>query len=99
MSDRKNPFIEIGFPEYAGIHMMPFGLLERAVKHENARQRAVVSVILELHMMALIDVIKKNTRVSLDGAHFQSLKGSDDADTEAAHCVPRQILLKGKPAD
>src|SRR3954447_26784822 len=98
MSDRKNPFIEIGFPEYAGVHMMPFGLLERAVRHENARQRAVISVILELHMMALINVIEKDSNVSLDGAHFQSLKGEDAADTEAAHCVPRQILINGKPA-
>jgi hypothetical protein len=99
MSDRKNPFIEIGFPEYAGIHMMPFGFLERAVRHENERQRVIASILIELNMMAVIGVIKKTAKISLDGAHFQSLKGSEASDTEAAHCAPRQILVDGKPAN
>ena len=99
MADRKNPFIQIGFPEYAGVHMMPFGMLERAIKHETERQRVVASIILELHMMAVIGVFKKDVKISLDGAHFQSLKGDDANATEAAHCAPRQILLNGKPAD
>jgi hypothetical protein len=99
MADRKNPFIQIGFPEYAGVHMMPFGMLERAIKHEVERQRVVASIILELNLMAVVGVLKKDVKVSLGGAHFQSLKGEDANATEAAHCAPRQILLNGRPAD
>lgn len=99
MADRKNPFIELGFPEYAGAHMMPFGMQERAATHEVARQRVVSSIFLELHLMALVKIIEENAKISMAGAYFQSLEGTEAQQTEAAHCAPRQILIGSKPAD
>lgn len=96
MGDRKNPFIEVGFPEYEGIHLMPFGVKERAETHEFNRQRVVVSILLELHLMTLFDTIKKNQAVTLKKAISQSLSGSKSRGTEAAHCAPRQILIGHK---
>lgn len=95
MADRKNPFLEIGFSEYAGIHRMPFALRERAVTHENNRQRVVVSILLDLHLMALSKLIEPAAAIGLRGAVAQNLEGHEgDA---AAHCAPRQLIINGRP--
>lgn len=91
MADRTNPFLEIGFSEYTGIHRMPFALKERAVTHEHNRQRVVVSILLDLHLMALAGFIGKSSPMRLRGAIMQNLEGHEgDA---AAHCAPRQLLI------
>lgn len=93
MADRKNPFTEIGFPEYTGIHRMPFALKDRAVMHETNRQRVIASIILDLHFMAVLNIIKAGEPISLGKAVAQNLKGTDQDTTEAAHCAPRQLLV------
>lgn len=95
MSNRTNPFLEIGFSEYKGIHLMPFALKERAAKHEHHRQRVVISILLDLHLMALAGFIGKTTTMGLRGAISQNLEGHEgDA---AAHCAPRQLIIDGRP--
>ncbi|HEX8249457.1 MAG TPA: hypothetical protein VF599_14860 [Pyrinomonadaceae bacterium] len=95
MADRTNPFLEIGFSEYTGIHLMPFALKERAAKHEYNRERVVISIMLDLHLMALTGFIGKTTTIGLRGAITQNLEGHEgDA---AAHCAPRQLIINGRP--
>jgi hypothetical protein len=95
MSDRTNPFLEIGFSEYTGIHLMPFALKERAATHEWNRQRVIISIMLDLHLMALGGFIGKTTTLGLRGAISQNLEGHEgDA---AAHCAPRQLIVNGRP--
>lgn len=93
MADRKNPFLELGMGEYKGIHRMPFALKERATTHEINRQRVVGSILLELHIMAIMGIIKRELPLTLRGAVLQSLGGNREDSTEAAHCVPRQVLF------
>jgi hypothetical protein len=93
MADRKNPFLESGFGEYTGIHRMPFALKERAMMHETNRQRVVSSILLDLHIMAIMGLIKKEEPLKLCGAVTQNLGGSQENSTEAAHCAPRQLLI------
>lgn len=105
MSDRDNPFKRAGFPEYAGFHLMPFGWKERAATHEVNRQRVVASLLLDIHIMAVLDIIGKGKTVSLKkpkkvkavGAVVQNLEGSENDGTEAAHCAPRQIVINSVP--
>lgn len=94
MADRKNPFLEIGYAEYTGIHRMPFALKERAVTHEHNRQRVVVSLLLDLHLMSLSGFIPAGAVLGLKGAVSQNLEGHEgDA---AAHCVPRQLIINSR---
>jgi hypothetical protein len=97
MGDRKNPFLEAGFGEYKGIHRMPFALKDRATTHETNRQRVVSSILLELHLMALLGIIPKEKPLTLHRASLQSLSGDQDDATEAAHCAPRQIMVGTEP--
>ncbi|MGI9035531.1 MAG: hypothetical protein ACR2GD_05775 [Pyrinomonadaceae bacterium] len=90
---RKNPFTEIGFAKYEGVHRMPFALLERAVTHETNRQRVVGSLLLDLHIMAVLGMIPKGLPISLRGATMQNLEGSSANMTQAAHCAPRQLYI------
>ena len=80
-------------PEYAGVHMMPFSLRHRAETHERNRQRVVLSILLDVHLMALTGYIKKGDLITLRGAISQNLEGSAADATAAAHCVPRQLLI------
>lgn len=92
MADRTNPFLEIGYSEYTGFHLMPFSMKERAVRHELNRQRVIVSILLDLHLMALTGFVEESAALTLRGAVSQSLEGHEgDA---AAHCVPRQLLVR-----
>jgi hypothetical protein len=94
MANRRNPFIDIGFSEYAGVHLMPFGIEERAQTHEINRQRVVASIILDLHFMTIKRFIEENSIVTYRGAISQSLEGH--AGNQAAHCAPRQIYVNGR---
>jgi hypothetical protein len=93
MADRKNPFIEIGAGEYKGIHRMPAALKDRAVTHEINRERVVASIMLDLHLMALVGIIKKDVPLSMSRAVSQTLRGTNEETTQAAHCAPRQIRI------
>ena len=93
MSSRKNPWKEIGRPDYEGVHLMPFDLENRAVQHELNRQRVISQIFLDLYCMAALGLFKKGMPVALRGASSQNLSGSKSDQTEAAHCAPRQILI------
>lgn len=93
MTERKNPFTEIGFAKYEGIHRMPFALKERAITHEINRQRVVCSLLLDLHLMAVLGIIPKGLPLTLRGAISQNLEGSGENMTQAAHCSPRQLYI------
>jgi hypothetical protein len=93
MADRKNPFTEMGYPKYEGIHRMPAALRDRATTHETNRQRVVGSIFLDLHMMAILGIIKKGSPVKLSGAVVQNLEGAAEDVSEAAHCAPRQVII------
>lgn len=96
MADRKNPFIEIGFSKYEGVHRMPSALKDRATTHETNRQRVVSSIFLDLHFMAILGIIGKQLPVRLSGAIVQNLEGAAEDTSQAAHCVPRQLIIGTK---
>ena len=93
MGNRRNPFTELGFGKYKGIHRMSSTLKDRAVTHENNRQRVVSSILLDLHIMAMLGIIPKGKPLMLRGAAAQNLEGSIEKLTQAAHCVPRQLYI------
>ena len=93
MTDRRNPFTEISFAKYEGVHRMPFALKERAIRHETNRQRVVGSLLVELFIMTGFGILPEGLAVTLRGAISQNLEGSSKNMTQAAHCAPRQIYI------
>ena len=96
MANRTNPFTTMGRPAYEGPHFMPFDVEGRATQHEFNRERTVTAVLMELFIMAVKRIVPKDSVLSLGGAVSQSLEGTEG--THAAHCVPRQLFIKGKTA-
>lgn len=72
---------------------MSFSLKERAVTHEMNRQRVVGSLLLDMHIMAVLGIIPKGAPLSLRGAIVQNLEGNSEKATQAAHCAPRQLYI------
>ena len=80
-----------------GDESVPRSTKGRAVWHEGRRQRTIVSILLEIHLMALTEIIPKSCRgFKVEKAYWQDDSGSADKDTQAAHCVPRQLVINGK---
>jgi len=80
-----------------GDESVPKSTKGRAIWHEGRRQRTIVSILLELHLMALTEIIPKSCRgFKVEKARWQDDEGSDDDATQAAHCVPRQLIVNGK---
>lgn len=96
MADRTNPFLKIGYSEYNETRRIPFDLKEDATKHEHSRQRVVISILLDLHLMALKGFIPQSAAIGLRGAVVQNLEGHQG--NAAAHCVPRQLIISGRTA-
>lgn len=90
MGTRKNAFNQIGYGS-AAIPRMPTALKEAAIEHEKNRQRVVASILLELCFMRIKGIIENKQLLRLSKAASQSLKGSKEDSTQAAHCVPRQV--------
>lgn len=91
MGHRTNFFDKIGYN--APIPRMPSKLKEAAIEHETNRQRVVASILLELHFLALKNIIPKDQPLKVARAVSQSLKGSKTDATQAAHCAPRQVII------
>jgi hypothetical protein len=80
-----------------GDESVPKSTKGRAIWHEGRRQRTIVSILLEIHLMALTEIIPKSCRTfKVEKAFWQDDEGSADDDTQAAHCVPRQLVINGK---
>ncbi len=80
-----------------GDEAVPKSVKGRAIWHEGRRQRTIVSILLEIHLMALTELIPKSCRTfKVEKAFWQDDEGSADDDTQAAHCVPRQLIINGK---
>lgn len=80
-----------------GDESVPKSTKGKAVWHEGRRQRTIVSILLEIHLMSLTEIIPKSCRgFKVERARFQDDEGCDDDDTQAAHCVPRQLIINGK---
>ncbi len=93
MGDRQQVDYWIDF----GDETSPKSLKGRATWHEGRRQRVIVSILLEIHLMAWSEVIPKSVRsFKVEKAFWQDDAGADDDDTQAAHCVPRQLVINGK---
>ncbi|MBS1794239.1 MAG: hypothetical protein JSS81_10315 [Acidobacteria bacterium] len=93
MGDRQQVDYFIDF----GDETSPKSIRGRAIWHEGRRQRVIVSILLELHLMALTELIPKSCRsFKVEKAAWQDNEGRADDDTQAAHCVPRQLVLNGK---
>lgn len=75
----------------------PRALKDRAQWHESRRQRVVASILLELHLMAATGLISRTAKnFKLVKARWQDDFGSADNETQAAHCVPRQMIINTK---
>ncbi len=93
MADRQQVDWWIDF----GDESVPKSSKGRATWHEGRRQRTIVSILLEIHLMALVEIIPKSCRgFKIEKANWQDGWGSSDDDTQAAHCVPRQLVINGK---
>lgn len=80
-----------------GDESLPRSTKGRAIWHEGRRQRTIVSILLEIHLMALVEIIPKSCRgFKVEKAFWQDAWGAADNDTQAAHCVPRQLVVNGK---
>jgi hypothetical protein len=80
-----------------GDESVPKSVKGKAIWHEGRRQRTIVSILLEIHLMALTEVIPQSCRsFKVEKAFWQDDTGSADDDTQAAHCVPRQLIINGK---
>lgn len=80
-----------------GDESVPKSIKGRATWHEGRRQRTIVSILLEIHLMALTEIIPKSCRgFKVEKAYWQDDEGADDDETQAAHCVPRQLVINGK---
>ena len=80
-----------------GDESVPRSIKGRATWHEGRRQRTIVSILLEIHLMALTEIIPKSCKsFKVEKAFWQDDTGCDDKDTQAAHCVPRQLVINGK---
>lgn len=79
----------------------PRALKDRAQWHESRRQHTVASILLELHLMAATGLISKRSKtVKLVKARWQDELGSREDETQAAYCVPRQLIINTRePAD
>jgi hypothetical protein len=93
MGDRQQVDYWIDF----GDETSPKSLKGRGTWHEGRRQRVIVSILLELHLMSLTELIPKSCKsFKVEKAFWQDKSGSNDDDTQAAHCVPRQLIINGK---
>ena len=80
-----------------GDESVPRSIKGRAVWHEGRRQRTIISILVEIHLMALTEIIPKSCRgFKIEKAYWQDDSGSGDKGTQAAHCVPRQLVINGK---
>ena len=80
-----------------GDESVPKSTRGKAIWHEGRRQRTIVSILLEIHLMALTEVIPKSCRsFKVEKAFWQDDEGSAEDETQAAHCVPRQLVINGK---
>jgi len=80
-----------------GDESVPRSTKGKAIWHEGRRQRTIVSILLEIHLMALTEIIPKSCRgFKVEKAFWQDDSGSADDKTQAAHCVPRQLVINGK---
>ena len=73
----------------------PRGLEERARLHERHRGRTVASILAELYFMAVVDLFPAECLVDAKKAFWQDFRGSKDKGTQAAHCAPCQITIRG----
>lgn len=74
----------------------PRSLASRARQHQSHRERAVATILADLHLMAITKVVlpsKQSWNVGTEKAFWQDVKGSQAKGTEAAHCVPCQIKI------
>jgi len=93
MGDRQQVDWWIDFGDEA----VPKSIRGRAIWHEGRRQRTIVSILLEIHLMALTEIIPPSARsFKVEKASWQDDAGSADDATQAAHCVPRQLIINGK---
>ncbi len=73
----------------------PRRLEERARLHERHRGRTVASILAEMYLMAVIDLLPEQCIIDAKKAFWQDFRGSRDKGTQAAHCAPCQITVRG----
>jgi hypothetical protein len=74
----------------------PRSLAGRARQHQSHRERAVATILADLHLMAITKKVlpqNQSWNVGTEKAFWQDVKGSQASGTEAAHCVPCQLKI------
>jgi hypothetical protein len=74
----------------------PKSVVARARQHQTHRERAIATILTDLHLMAVTKKVlpqNVNWNVGTEKAYWQDVKGSKAKGTEAAHCVPCQIKI------
>jgi hypothetical protein len=89
MSNRVSPF-----GSFKSIRQLEItgDVATRASVHETNRQNEIKKILVHAFLMAKFDVIKKGDVVGQKKAEAQHISGTGG--TQAAHCLPCQILVK-----
>jgi hypothetical protein len=74
----------------------PRSMEGRSRQHQAHRERAIATILTDLHLMAVADVFPKVILVGTEKAYWQDVQGNKVKGNEAAHCVPCQIRISGK---
>lgn len=90
MGERNSPF---GSFKSIRQEPLPTDIRLAAISHEIGRQREVMNVLLHMYVMAGVGVIELSDVIDSSGAKLQHLTGNKPSGTNAAHCVPCQILI------
>lgn len=67
----------------------------RATVHENNRQNEIKKILVHSFLMAKFQIINPGDNVGAKKAEAQHISGTGG--TQAAHCLPCQILIKNNP--
>jgi hypothetical protein len=72
----------------------PQSIKDRARRHEARREKVIVSILMELHMMAATGIISSNIKnLVLSKASFENTFGYSGREMMEVTCTPRRVLL------
>lgn len=72
------------------------GLCDEAVMHEEDRLETVAEFFALMSVLAWAGILSGDNAASKGRTHYQDGTGSKANRTEAAHCIPQQVLINGR---
>jgi hypothetical protein len=72
------------------------GLFDEAVKHEKDRLETVAEFFALMSLLAWAGILSGDNAASKGRTYYQDGWGTKASRTEAAHCIPQQVLINGR---